>query len=132
MRTKDHRADDSHRLTCSGQQGCGRGYDVTLLARHGYNAYGLEVSPAAVAAGKLYAWSELEKSSSMSFSSESAEETAMHASNQGEARFFQADFFEEDWAGRDAPSHYDLVYDYTVSPDALRKTCWPWSLIAVS
>ena len=51
----------------------------------------------------------------MYFSTHSGEEVITHAEHRGEAHFFQADFFEKDWAGSDAPSQYDLVYDYTVS-----------------
>jgi len=51
----------------------------------------------------------------MYFSHKSEDEVAAYLANRGEVHIFQADFFEEDWAGRDAPPQYDLVYDYTVS-----------------
>ncbi len=34
--------------------GCGRGYAVAELARHGYDATGLEIAPSAVAAANAY------------------------------------------------------------------------------
>lgn len=51
----------------------------------------------------------------MYFSDKNEDEVAAYLANKGEVRIFQADFFETDWAGRDAPAQYDLVYDYTVS-----------------
>jgi hypothetical protein len=51
----------------------------------------------------------------MYFSTQNNEEIAVRQQSQGDARFFQADFFDKDWAGRDAPKQFDLVYDYTVS-----------------
>ena len=96
-------------------QGCGRGYDVVLLALHGYDSYGLEVSPAAVAAAKDYSSSQFESPSQAYFSTRNDEEVAAYLKNRGEAHFFCADFFEKSWAGNDVPSRYDLVYDYTVS-----------------
>ncbi|KAK4237075.1 S-adenosyl-L-methionine-dependent methyltransferase [Achaetomium macrosporum] len=38
---------------------CGRGYDVIMLALHGYDAYGLEVSSTAVETAREYAAAQL-------------------------------------------------------------------------
>jgi hypothetical protein len=86
-----------------------------LLALHGYETYGLEVSPAAIAAAKEYTSSVLENPPAMYFSTQVEEEITEYRAQRGEVHFFQADFFEKDWAGRDVPSQFDLVYDYTVS-----------------
>src|SRR5205809_451712 len=96
-------------------EGCGRGYDVVLLALHGFDAYGLDASSTAVAMAQDYASSEMKNPSSMYFSMLSDEEIAAYRQKRGDARFFEANFFEDDWAGRDAPRWFDLVYDYTVS-----------------
>jgi len=50
----------------------------------------------------------------MYFSTKNEGEIAAYVEGKGKAHIFQADFFEKDWAGKIAPSHYDLVYDYTV------------------
>ena len=84
--------------------GCGRGYDVLLLASFGYDAYGLEVSETAVKRcveeqqtnGKRYP----DKAGSI---------------GAGEVTFFNGDFFDEDLTSRMGIDKFDLIYDYTVS-----------------
>lgn len=58
----------------------------------------------------------------MYFSDKNEDEIAVYLANKGKVHIFQADFFETDWAGRDAPAQYDLVYDYTVSGPFLSST----------
>ncbi|KAI9869994.1 MAG: hypothetical protein M1830_004858, partial [Pleopsidium flavum] len=41
-------------------KGCGRGYDVLALALHGFDAYGLEISPTAVSPAEEYVSDVLE------------------------------------------------------------------------
>ncbi|KAL8815972.1 MAG: hypothetical protein Q9223_004952 [Gallowayella weberi] len=83
--------------------GCGRGYDVLLLASHGYDAYGLEVSEKAVercyeekqANGHKYAMNG-------------------HSSNAGTSTFIKGDFFDTQWLHAVPGEKFDLIYDYTV------------------
>ena len=86
--------------------GCGKGYDVLLLASFGYDAYGLEVSESAV--------------------KQCLEEQRMNAhkypikdqaKGAGKALFIQGDFFKTEWLRPDVGRNgrFDLIYDYTVS-----------------
>ncbi|PLB40682.1 thiopurine S-methyltransferase family protein [Aspergillus candidus] len=91
--------------------GCGRGYDVIMLALHGFDAYGLEISATAVAEARKYAAVEMSCPQEYNFG---------HAQSQtrdvGSAIFAVGDFFESEWEGQgilDARVKYDLVYDYT-------------------
>lgn len=85
--------------------GCGRGYDVLLLASFGYDAYGLEVSEKAVELCVL-------EQMSNGHQYPPHDETT----GSGKAIFIQGDFFSDEWA-KDIPggAKFDLVYDYTVS-----------------
>ena len=95
--------------------GCGRGYDVYLLAAHGWDAVGLEVSAEAVKSaeairepiegGKVTGYAAVDKEL-----------------GKGEARFVVGDFFKDDWLkeiGAEAEEAFDLIYDYTVSSSPL-------------
>ena len=84
--------------------GCGRGYDVLLLASFGYDAYGLEVSAEAV---ELCLQERKENGHKYPVKDEAA--------GPGEAKFLEGDFFQEDWTAQieEDPS-FDLIYDYTV------------------
>ncbi|KAH0535982.1 hypothetical protein FGG08_007119 [Glutinoglossum americanum] len=123
----EHQPDVLNPIAPSGRRkralvpGCGRGYDVILLALHGFDAYGLEISPTAVATGKEYAISELKEPSLCYFSTPSEAKREEYRKNRGEPRFLQGNFFESDWDGEvvsqsDHGSKFDLVYDYTVGP----------------
>lgn len=84
--------------------GCGRGYDVLLLASFGYDAYGLEVSGAAVQRCREY-----ERANAARYP---VREESVGA---GKVVFIQGDFFADDWLdGIDAGGNVDLIYDYTV------------------
>ncbi|RMJ22062.1 Thiol methyltransferase [Aspergillus sp. HF37] len=84
--------------------GCGRGVDVLLLASFGYDAYGLECSPAAVEACK-----QEEATNGDKYPVRDAEV------GQGKIAFVQGDFFSDDWLeALGLPQNsFDLVYDYT-------------------
>ena len=85
--------------------GCGKGYDVLLLASFGYDAYGLEVSPTAV-------------EQCQEFARDHAGEYPPRNTERGPGRavFIVGDFFEDGWFGEaDGASGFDLIYDYTVS-----------------
>jgi len=70
--------------------GCGRGYDVSVLAELGYEAWGLEGSSTAV---KICREAVGEKE---------------------RVGFVVGDFFETGWQGECGGGDFDLIYDYTV------------------
>ncbi|MCJ1393400.1 hypothetical protein MMC18_006274 [Xylographa bjoerkii] len=87
--------------------GCGRGYDVLLLASFGYDSYGLEISKTAVQRCK----EEYEKNGHKY--PEKDEEVGV-----GNVTFVHGDFFESaTWEGDveslGSPKRFDLIYDYT-------------------
>lgn len=84
--------------------GCGRGWDVLLLASFGYDAYGLDVSAKAVEACR-----ELEIKTRDELSA------ANEHFGKGKAAFLQGNFFEDDWCREIDVQNFDLIYDYTVS-----------------
>lgn len=85
--------------------GCGRGYDVLLLASYGYDAYGADVSQTAIdACNKL--------------NQDQAEDTAKYpikdaAIGRGSRNFLLADFFNDDLTSHTGGSKFDVIYDYT-------------------
>lgn len=101
-------------------QGCGRGYDVAMLALHGYDAYGLEVCDRAVQAAREYAAGELAAPSERNFSDGGQQERYVKGGRGiGRAEFVVGDFFSTDWeeaaCSREGGRAFDLIYDYTVS-----------------
>lgn len=85
--------------------GCGRGFDVFLLAGFGYDAYGLEYSDTALEICR--------------------QEAARIGDNipvrderigKGKVTFVQGDFFKNDWLEKIGVEEggFDLIYDYTV------------------
>lgn len=84
--------------------GCGRGYDVLLLASFGYDAYGLEVSEKTVQ-------NCVQEQSTNGHNYPVQDESA----GAGKAVFLQGDFFSNDWT-KEVPGGpvFDLIYDYTV------------------
>lgn len=89
--------------------GCGRGYDVLLLASFGYDAYGLEVAADAVKAADEFAEKEFK---------EYTKTGSQYGC--GSYKFVLGDFFKDDWR-KDLPfsEGFDLIYDYTVSPGSV-------------
>lgn len=84
--------------------GCGRGYDVLLLASHGYDAVGLDISESAIKECKKFA-------------DEEAPKYLDNAKDAGSYQFVTGDFFKDDWletVGADE-SRFHFIYDYTVS-----------------
>jgi SAM-dependent methyltransferase len=85
--------------------GCGRGYDVLLLASYGYDAYGADVSQTAIdACNKL--------------DQDQAEDTAKYPTKdgsigRGSRNFLLADFFNDDLLAHTGGSKFDVIYDYT-------------------
>ncbi|KAJ5090757.1 hypothetical protein N7532_009441 [Penicillium argentinense] len=91
--------------------GCGRGYDVVMLALHGFDAYGLEISGTAVKEAESYASKELKKPSEYHFGSKSNQ-----ARSPGSVTFLKGDFFSSNWNFKgdvDQYTKFDVAYDYT-------------------
>lgn len=95
--------------------GCGRGYDVLLLAAFGYDAVGLEVSEGAV----RRCWEEVGRV----MGGDRDRDRGVYAvrdEGEGGVGFLRGDFFawEGEWVGgwdRDREGGgFDLIYDYTV------------------
>jgi SAM-dependent methyltransferase len=89
--------------------GCGKGYDVLLLASFGYDAVGLDGSLAAIEGCKKLAVEEADKYPLQN-----------GAESRGDIQFVLGDFFAKDWEstlqfGGENLS-FDLIYDYTASP----------------
>ncbi|KAI9881484.1 MAG: hypothetical protein M1830_000047 [Pleopsidium flavum] len=98
--------------------GCGRGYDVLLLASFGYDAYGLEISESAVKK------CEEEKSGNgVNYKVHDEKNGA------GETKFIVGDFFTDDWFKEVRGARkFELIYDYTflcALPPSMRPA---WSL----
>lgn len=107
--------------------GCGKGYDVVMLALHGYDTYGLDVSEKAVEAARQYAATELRDPSAYNFRDTSASNHLLESATRGTATFLVGNFFEQKWEAHLAPEgeqKFDFVYDYTflcaLSPDMRR------------
>lgn len=83
--------------------GCGKGYDVLLLASFGFDSYGLEVSESAVEA----AVRERETHGSLYPVRDSSV-------GSGIVEFVNGDFFASDCMDPMAIKQFDLIYDYTV------------------
>lgn len=101
-------------------QGCGRGYEVVMLALHGFDACGLEISQTAVAEAEKYASGELkEQPSAWNFGS--VKKKNRQEEIRGVVKFVEGDFFRGGWEGQgccdngDGEGKFDLIYDYTVS-----------------
>jgi hypothetical protein len=95
-----------------------------MLALHGYDAYGLEVSPKGIETARAYATAQLAAPSEYNFSGDKDREQHS-AAEQGQVKFVAGDFFSKDWeadccADGEDFAGFDLIYDYTVSPCFLR------------
>lgn len=90
-----------------------------MLALHGYDAYGLDVSPKGVETAREYAASQLAAPSEHNWANTTIQKKHSVA-GRGEAKFVTGDFFANDWQ-KDCCSEgedfrgFDLIYDYTVS-----------------
>ncbi|KAK6837537.1 hypothetical protein RU639_001422 [Aspergillus parasiticus] len=91
--------------------GCGRGYDVIMLALHGFDAYGLEISATGVSTAKKYAASEMQRPQEYNFGLGWTGPVT-----PGNASFVEGDFFKPGWERQISANEdirFDLVYDYT-------------------
>ncbi|KAJ4406661.1 hypothetical protein N0V85_004479 [Neurospora sp. IMI 360204] len=97
--------------------GCGKGYDVVMLALHGYDTYGLDVSGKAVEAAREYAANELRDPSAYNFKEASPYTHSPEGATRGTATFSVGNFFEREWESllaTEDEQKFDLIYDYTV------------------
>ncbi|KAF4845400.1 putative thiol methyltransferase 2 [Colletotrichum siamense] len=95
--------------------GCGKGYDVVMLALHGYDVYGLEVSERGADVARQYAAAELPEPGEYNFGTYDS----VSGAQPGEVKILAGDFFKRDWEAQCASSSgddfegFDLIYDYT-------------------
>ncbi|KAL9000571.1 MAG: hypothetical protein Q9169_000864 [Polycauliona sp. 2 TL-2023] len=82
--------------------GCGRGYDVLLLAAYGFEAYGLEVSGKAV-----------ERCLEEKMTNGHKYMANVQSDAAGTSTFLQGDFFADNWSNAVPGGTFDLIYDYT-------------------
>ncbi|KAJ5264624.1 hypothetical protein N7505_007417 [Penicillium chrysogenum] len=85
--------------------GCGKGYDVVMLALHGFDAVGLEISSKRVSTAEVYAHKELQTPQPYNFGSALASKF-----ERGSVSFIQGDFFQSDCTKGEK---FDVIYDYT-------------------
>lgn len=92
-------------------QGCGRGHDVAMLALHGLETYGLEVSQEAVDVANNNIQSQLSEPSPKNFGPRTQRQ------KPAQAAVIHGDFFERGWETQfgDSFQGFDVIYDYTVS-----------------
>lgn len=91
-----------------------------MLAQHGFDVYGLEISATAVATAQAYSVQQMDASSAYNFSLGRHEP----ADAAGQVNFLQGDFFQRDWeraVNLEGHAKFDLIYDYTVRRDSLTK-----------
>ncbi|KAJ6181199.1 hypothetical protein N7519_011660 [Penicillium mononematosum] len=85
--------------------GCGKGYDVVMLALHGFDAVGLEISAKGVSTAEEYAQKELQAPQAYNFGS-----AWTNKFERGSVSFIQGDFFQSDCTKGEK---FDVIYDYT-------------------
>lgn len=108
--------------------GCGRGYDVRLLAACGWDAVGVEASEVAVDEARKAA--EAGRGGDGEGEGEGDGDvyrTRDERVGRGSVRFVVGDFFAREWeaeVGVQEEGGWDLVYDYTVSVPPLLLLCW--------
>ncbi|KAJ4176549.1 hypothetical protein NW767_015411 [Fusarium falciforme] len=85
--------------------GCGRGYDVVMLALHGFDVIGLELSPKGAEVARAYAESELSDPHEYNY----GDPDAVLVDGPGSVTILSGDFFDSSWA----EAKFDLIYDYT-------------------
>lgn len=90
--------------------GCGKGYDLALLAAHGYDAYGMEISENAVKSAQEWLKNPGE-------GKEGENKVRDEELGKGVAKVLLGDFFKDDWAQEAGGigDGFDLIYDCTVS-----------------
>lgn len=79
---------------------------MVMLALHGYDVYGLDISSTGIKTAQEYAETELMSPHPYNFGEN------YFSSGKGDVNFITANFFERDWENN---QKFDLIYDYTVS-----------------
>ena len=87
-------------------QGCGKGYDVVMLALHGFDVIGLEVSQKGVSVAEEYSHGELQKPQEYNFGA-----AWTNKYERGSVSSIHGDFFQPECASGEK---FDVIYDYTV------------------
>ena len=101
-------------------QGCGKGYDVTMLALHGFDVFGLEVSLIGGEVARKHAKAELVNPSEYNFANPGYKPDE----GPGSVEIIVGDFFKRDWEAdcmSQSGEKFDLIYDYTVSCAHLKQ-----------
>jgi SAM-dependent methyltransferase len=88
--------------------GCGKGYDVALLASWGYDTWGLEVSRHAADAAKEYLKDAGEGALEGEYKVKDAK------IGKGREECVAADFFDDAWLKDVGAGEFDVIYDNTV------------------
>jgi SAM-dependent methyltransferase len=86
--------------------GCGRGYDVMLLASFGYDAVGVDGSETAIKAAETLPQEHMDKYP-----------LQPGVQERGKVAYVLGDFFSKSWEGTGG---FDIIYDYTVSYNSLQ------------
>ena len=92
-----------------------------MLALHGFDASGLEVSQTAVNVANNYAVAELSKPANDHFAQSQPARESVFDREKGNVQFVSGDFFKIDWESQcqreidQSEAGFDLIYDYTVS-----------------
>lgn len=84
---------------------------MVMLALHGFDVYGLEVSATGITHAQEYAKAELATPESYNFG-KSWSSIEKDRKPRGEVTFIEGDFFQKDW---EIGVQFDLIYDYTAS-----------------
>ncbi|KAF2854117.1 thiol methyltransferas-like protein [Plenodomus tracheiphilus IPT5] len=89
--------------------GCGRGHDVAMLALHGIETWGLEVSQGAVNVAKENIKAQMASPAPSNFGSKANRPAS------ADAKVILGDFFQNDWESHVAADFqgFDIIYDYT-------------------
>ncbi|KAL4917170.1 S-adenosyl-L-methionine-dependent methyltransferase [Aspergillus aurantiobrunneus] len=93
--------------------GCGRGYDVIALSLHGFDAYGLEISPTGVSEARRFAEKEIISPQPHNFGERYNRQDTGVANQPGKIQFVEGDFFDSAWVEALDLDRFDLIYDYT-------------------
>jgi methyl halide transferase len=112
-----------HRTRTALVPGCGRGWDVLLLAAYGFRAIGLDTSELAIEQAK-----KLHKAVASGEARMDEEYAAALQPRNGVASLAEddaitwttGDFFKDDWLREARSEKFDLIFDYTVG--ILRST----------
>lgn len=81
-----------------------------MLALHGFDAYGLDISATGVAAAEAFASKELQSPGATNFG---PNHDNQEKQSRGSVKFLEGNFFAPEWENK-ADGRFDLIYDYTV------------------